>query len=61
MLKKQMLMHNFDLCIVQRRSSPSIEQLHHAKSATADGESISGMAAIIGVDRKTLSRALKTR
>lgn len=36
----------------------SPEQLHHAKQAIAGGETVTGMASILGVDRKTLSRAL---
>ena len=43
---------------VGRPPSLSPEQLQHARSAIEGGETIAGMASILEVDRKTLSRAL---
>ena len=44
---------------VGRPRSLTDEQIQHAKKAVETGESVSGMASVLGVDRKTLSRALK--
>ena len=44
---------------VGRPRSLTDQQIIHAKKAIEAGESISGMASVLGVDRKTLSRALQ--
>lgn len=46
---------------VGRPKALNAEQIAHAKSAIDRGETISGMASVLGVDRKTLSRALGGR